>query len=281
MIVYVDILIVVNLIINYLLLLSVKRMVSAKTTEKRLIAASSIGAVYSLVIFLPEMGAVISGAFKLVVSGLMIAVAFQKTRVKVYLKRLTLFYIISSVFAGIMMLFYFLSGSAVMEYGNGITYLRISAPVLVLSAGGIYILLSLVRRFFMSTASEKEVCRVRITKGEKSVVLFALMDNGNRLYDNLTSLPVAVGRYKSLKPLLKEEEESFFKGDIGMLIPPYKLVPYNSVGGKGLLPAFTPEKVEVEKEGKWVAATPITVASGDIMPGEYDMILPKNFKEDD
>lgn len=281
MVIYIDILIAVNLIINYLLLSAVKHIVKAEGGKWRMPLSAAFGAAYSLVILLPPFSFLFSSFLKLSISAVMIAIAFRKTTFKIYLKRFICFYIISAVFGGGMYILYFFFGSAIMEIGNGITYLKISAPVLVLFAGGIYFLLRLLQRFFFRSASEKEILRIRITKNGKKTELFGLCDNGNRLYDRMENLPVIVCSKRAVETIIGEREKEFFGGNISLLKPPYKLVPFNSVGGKGLLPAFSPDKTEVFKNGEWKTHSRVTAAVYNENLGDYDCILPKNFCEDD
>lgn len=279
MVIYIDILISVNLIINYLLLSAVKSVLKIDSGGIRMGVSAFFGALYSLVILLPPFSFLLSSFLKLLVSAVMTAIAFRKTTILAYIKRLICFYIIGVLFGGGMYLLYFCFGSAIMEIGNGITYLKISAPVLVLTAGGIYFLLCFLQRFFFQSSSEKEILKIRITKGGKRAELFGFCDNGNRLYDRMENLPVIVCSKRAAEPIIEDDEKEFFEGNINFLKPPYKLVPFNSVGGKGLLPSFSPERLEVFIKGKWQEYSKITVAVSLDSFGEYDCILPKNFLE--
>ena len=58
--IYIDVLISINLFINYFLLLSVAKILTLKPERKRIILSSFIGSLYSLVILLPSINIVLS-----------------------------------------------------------------------------------------------------------------------------------------------------------------------------------------------------------------------------
>jgi stage II sporulation protein GA (sporulation sigma-E factor processing peptidase) len=272
MVVYIDILLVVNLIINYLLISLTVKLSREKIKRHRLLLSASFGAVYSLVLLIGPLNVIVSNILKLFVSAVMVFIAFGRIKIKTFIKRLLLFYIIGSVFAGLMFALYFFVTPAGMSVSNGIVYFNVSAPLLIILIGGIYLALSLFQRIFMRLSPDSKLYKLRIYYNGKSALLWGLYDTGNSLKDSFYQIPAVVCSYKSVKELVPDNE--FFKGDIGKIMPPFRVMPYNVVGGRGLLPAFVPERAEIWKENRWEETQRIIIAVSGEMPPEYDCILP-------
>ncbi len=272
MVVYVDILLVVNLIINYLLISLTVKLSHEEIKRKKLILSASFGAVYSLVLLLEPLGVLLSNLLKLLASAVMMFIAFGRIKIKTFIKRMLLFYIIGAVFAGIMFSVYFLLSPVGMEYSNGVVYFNISAPLLIIVIGVIYISLNLFQRFFVRTAPDSNLLKLRVYYNGKSALLWGLKDTGNSLKDCAAGIPAAVCSYNSLKEIIPNSE--FFKGDIEKITPPFRVIPYNVIGGGGLLPAFVPEKTEIWRENRWEETPRMIIAVSGKMPPEYDCILP-------
>lgn len=281
MVIYIDILLIINLIINYFLLLCVKMLAKDEIKQRRIVLSSFFGALYSLIILMPDMGMIASNILKLTASAVMILLAFGRLKPKAFIKRFLYLYLVGSVFAGIMYAVYFLYTPIGMEMANGIVYFNISAVELLLLSAGIYLILSLVWKYFFSAPRDGKLCKIRITKNGKRTVVYGLHDTGNSLVDSITGRPVMICSYRSVLPLIGENEKRFFGGEIERLEPPNKIIPYNTLGTEGLLPAFSPEKVELYNGKEWKTQNKMTVAVCSTLPPEYDCLLPEKFFEGD
>ena len=101
-VVYVDVLVGVNLIVNYFLLLASAKFLTLPFHRGRLVAASALGALYSLVILLPAWNPFLSLLIKLIMAASIILAAFGWHGVKAFLRQTAAFYIVSFAFAGLM-----------------------------------------------------------------------------------------------------------------------------------------------------------------------------------
>ena len=91
-VVYVDILLIVNFFVN-LLLLQITCLVSKRSPKLyRIIISSCIGSLYSLIIFVDNLNAVLCELSKLIASAVMVLAAFGFRRVLVFVKQLLIFY---------------------------------------------------------------------------------------------------------------------------------------------------------------------------------------------
>ena len=102
MVLYVDILIILNLFIDYFLLLSSAVLLKQNAKKLRLILASIVGSLSSLFIFLPTLPPVCMVLVKLMIGVCLVLIAFgYKTKI-VFIKSVLLFFAENLIFIGII-----------------------------------------------------------------------------------------------------------------------------------------------------------------------------------
>nr|WP_319488156.1 sigma-E processing peptidase SpoIIGA [uncultured Caproiciproducens sp.] len=232
--IYIDILVGVNLFINYFLLLAVSRFLSLTVKRPRLAAAAALGAIASLSILLPEINLFLSFFLKLVLSALIILFAYPFFGLKQFLRELASFYIMSFAFAGFMLaLWYFIAPQGLI-IKNSIVYFNVSPLLLIVLTVVCYFTIRLIHRITGRQAPENLFCRIQIDFNGKSVFCSAKVDTGNTLTEPFSNAPVVVVCEECIAELTPRQES----GKI-------RLVPFQAVSGGGLLPAFKPDKLTV------------------------------------
>ena len=103
MIVYADVLIFLNTIINFYLLLLTKKLGRNEEKLFRLVCGAFIGALFSLYIFLPNQNIFTEIAVRLICAALITVVCFGFKGLRAYLRNLIIFFTVSFVFAGVML----------------------------------------------------------------------------------------------------------------------------------------------------------------------------------
>ena len=213
----------------------------------------------------------------------MVLVAYSKPTFKLYIKRVLVFYLCSVALSGIIMLLEISLSPTFMSYQNGVLYFDISASILVLITGALYFAVSFACRFFRHTVSDDYIYKIKISLGGKTAILFGLFDSGNQLRDTISGLPVIVCELEKIKKIIPEDSLFLFKKGISIDSGfgyrgdlKFKLITFSSVSGSGLITAFKPDFVEIDKDGKKTKITEILVGVGDVISGkEFDAILPK------
>ena len=130
--IYVDILIVINLAVDYLLLFGTARLAGTQFIRKKSFLGALTGAVYSLVIFL-DISRLFFALTKFAVSAIMVAVTFGKRKAPDFIRLLLLFYICGFLFSGFMMLVNSIVHADSFFIKGGIVYFEFSAIGIVLS----------------------------------------------------------------------------------------------------------------------------------------------------
>ena len=131
-----------------------------------------------------------------------------------------------------------------LTINNGVVYLDISPPVLIVATLISYITLSLIRFFSSKQAFSGKRCELKITYQNQTVTVPALVDTGHSLTDVLTDKDVIIIE-KSAALHLTEKIPSAMTMGSSDAPNGFRLIPYSVIGGHGLLPAFSPDKVEL------------------------------------
>ena len=264
-IIYIDRLFFFNLITDYLILVVTSRVCGIFIRRWRCALGALFGAAYAALSVLPELGFLAYAPVKLCAGVLISLISFAGEE---RLFRITVcFFGISALFGGAVWAISLQSGGSVL----GSPVVSVSVPVLVLSFGVSYALISLLFRRSVRNA-ERKVYEVVLSREGRSVTLRALCDSGNSLHDPVTGSRVLIAAAKLVSPLFPDMKESAERADpIELASAPelqgvFMLIPYSAVGtGSGLLPAFRPETITLDgkqRDGILVALSP-TPTGGD------------------
>lgn len=253
-VIYLDSLLFFELTSDLTLLWAAGKLCQARRRKLRLLAAACLGAAYALLCVLwPPAGSLPGKAVSLAAM-LLAAYGGEKA-----LWRLGLaFLAMCAVYAG--------AASAVVWSAG-----RASLRALVFALG---ISLGVCALPFRFSGRRGGRARLRLVCGDRSVELTALRDTGSRLREPLSGGPALIAEEAALLPLLEPEGRRLLAATAGLpaperllaLGPGFRLLPYRTLQGSGLLLAFRPERVYVDgvlQPGVWAALSP-----GPLRPGE-------------
>lgn len=249
-VIYVDVLICVNLFINYFLLLSTVKFLNLKFKYIRILIGAFIGAAYSLIIFVPNVNSILSIILKLIVSIIIVFVSFGIMEIKLIIKAVSCFYLINFGFCGVMLALWYLFSPLGLMMNNGIVYFNISPVVFLVSTLFSYVLIRLLNKITGYSAPKKLFYYINISNNNKVCCIKAKIDTGNTLKEPFSSIPVIVAEYKYIKnivpnefkdTMLIEDNNEFDIKDLNN----FRLIPFKTVSGNGILPAFKPDKIVI------------------------------------
>lgn len=239
--IYIDRLFLLNLIIDYLILLGSAKVCGVKLRRWRYAIGAAVGALFAACSVLPNTEFLSIAPIKLVFGVFMTLIAFGKE--EKLLRCTVVFFAVSALFGGAVWAISLKSGAN----PSAPLYVHLSMPVLVISFGIIYALLSII---FSGTAKNtgKQIVDVIIEHGGKTAELRALRDTGNTLIDPVTGDSVLIASTQVLCKL-SPEFLNVTPESIGEFSDyKFRLIPYRAVGTSGgLLPAFRPEKITVNR----------------------------------
>ncbi|HOM02860.1 MAG TPA: sigma-E processing peptidase SpoIIGA [Acetivibrio sp.] len=283
--IYIDVLVMENIVMNYLILLLTAKFMRLKVSHLRLFLGSVVGAAYVVVLLLmPDLKIYYTSLAKFALSLLIIAIAFSPAKLVPFIKTLAVFYVSTFIFAGAAFAFLYLNQTGGFVR-NGIVYIWNSkGTTLFFTVATVGIIIRIFWDIVQQRISkEKLLIPLKIAFGNGTTELFALVDTGNSLYDPLTNSPVVVVEFNAIKNILPMEIQSIFdeskENDLDSVtkivsdsrwISRFRLIPFTSLGKEnGMLIGFRPDYIEVgdntEKKG-------IT----DVIIGIYNRALSKN-----
>ncbi len=247
--IYLDVLIGVNLYVNYLLLTLTARFAACHAVHSRIVLGALAGALSSCTILLNIPSVVLSILIKIITAAIMTVISFEIKSRRMFLKVILILNAVTFGFAGAMLGIKNIMSIGGITVSNFSVYLDISPIYLILLTLVCYMLLSLFSKLTARKAEQDSVCRLTISNRGKSVTLDALLDTGNTLTEPFSGLPVVVVGEKCIRHLLPDE---LTKSDasISNLTGGIRIIPYSSVGGDGLLKGFMPDGITVESNGK-------------------------------
>lgn len=248
MAVYLDLAVILNFLVDFLLLLGTNRISGFPADAGRCAAAAAVGAVYSGMCLLRRfrfLGNLIWRVAVLILLGL---IAFGCDRSAV--KR-----------GGVFLLLSLALGGAAVSFGRG------DWRVLAFSAAGIW-LLCLVA--FGESIGGRTYVPVTITYGGRTVSMIALRDTGNTLTDPVTGEQVLVigpDIAGKLTGLTREQLAAPLETLSRRTLPGLRLIPYHAVGQSGgmlLGLRFPNVKIDSREQSAVVAFAPGGLGSGEL-----------------
>ena len=259
MTIYIDIVLIENLIMNYIILFTTAVVLKIKVNHIRLILASLLGAGYSIIAYMGIIKVYSSIILKIILSALIIYIAFNPQNIKKMCKDLLLFYLVSFVFGGAAFALIYIIKPQNILMKNGLFIGTYTLKTVMLGAVVAFCIIIGAFAIIKNKISKKDMfCEIEILINQKKIKTKAMIDTGNMLKEPITNVPVIVVEHillyscmpKEILNNLKEIMGGDFKNipcDIQeKYISKLKLIPFSSLGKQnGMLIGIRPEYVKV------------------------------------
>lgn len=276
MVVYADILIFINTVINFLMLKITAVLCNYKYKFSRIVIGAFAGGLFSLYILIPQTNTFLEIAVKISVSSVMTVISFGEKKIKRIAKATVVLFAMSFLFAGIMIAIWYVFKPKAILINNGIVYLGISPIYLIIISVAAYFFVCLAMFILRKKIRGDRYCFGIITFLDKKVEVCALLDTGHSLKDSITGAPVII--------VNKSCAENLF-GNISLTAPTYseryRVIPYKTINGSGIIPAYKCDLFTAIINGKEMSIKEIVVA---VTKEEFDdnhnsIINPNIFSE--
>ena len=265
MIIYADILFLLNAFITYIALLLSAILLKLPVRRLRILIASLIGGIYALSILI-EIPFYFSFVLKCLVCASMILVSFGKSNFRHFLIHVLVFLVINVLIGGIVLLLSFADKNRF--YSNVyISYMDISPLTLIIALTISFIIVSIINRILTKKRQKEEIYKVIIHFAQQRYILFGFCDSGNNLNEPFSALPVCIVK----KGIIKGFSEYSLK----------RIIPYSSLGGEGMMQAIKmPLTIQQTGKNEFDAVAYIAESTNAFQDMPYDIILhPHLFKE--
>ena len=244
--IYLDMVVILNFLVDFLLILGTNRISGYPFGVKRAAAAALVGSMYAAACLLPGFSFLGNGLWRAVSLCLIAAVTFGIDLAS--LRRGVLFFFLSMALGGVA-----------LGLGNG------GFGSILLGAVGVCLLCILG---FPGKPGQQHYVPVHIMHGGREVSLTALVDTGNTLRDPISGLPVLVVDANAAEILLGLTVHQLARPveTVGCgACEGLRLIPYSAVGQSGgMLLAIRVESLRIngKKENMIVAFAPQNIGRG-------------------
>lgn len=279
MVIYLDVLILINLYVTYFQILAVSVFTHRKTVWYRKLSAAGIGAVASLSIFIPQEMVLTLTLLKIFLCALIAFVAFGYTGFRAYAVSVLFLMLVSFVFSGLMLCVWLFAAPMKMLFINGTVYFGVDTMTIILSTCAAYGVARIIRYILDKNGKTDGKYTVIIKNNGRECRLSALADSGNGMVDCFSGLPVIVCRRDMCAdvspPAIEMIENNSDISDIGtQMIKGVRIMPFSTVGKGGLICMFKAESVVIDDETN-EEKYPVNALIGIVIGGrqEYEAIF--------
>lgn len=266
--VYIDVLFMVNLVMDFFILLIMRKILKYTATYFRILLGSMAGALGMCLLFLfpPTYPLVRIILIHGIINGIMVVVGLKIRSRKEFIKSMGLLYLVTFLAGGIFDFLYqqTILGDFYSDYILGNSRKAIGIRSFLFFTAASYIIINIgLKAYEYYKAKYKYVYRVVVCHQKREIDIMGLLDTGNSLKDPISRKPVSIIQYQYMKPLLEEETAEFltefYHGNIREFnsidkgISKILYIPYHSIGKKhGILPAIIADKLYIHTEEKTV-----------------------------
>lgn len=264
MTIYIDVVLIENLIMNFIILLASGLILKEKIITIRLLLASLVGSVYSVVSYMSILEIYSSMILKIILSIVMIYIAFNPQTIKKMWKDVLIFYLTSFVFGGAAFALIYIVKPQNILMKNGLFLGTYPLKTIILGAIVAFIIIMTAFTVVKSKITKKDMfCEIEIGLNGKKIKTTAMIDTGNLLKEPITNTPVIVVEHtllydcipkeilNHLEELLGGEFENIPKKIKEEYVSKLKVIPFSSLGKQnGMLLGVKAETIKIKNIDK-------------------------------
>ncbi len=262
MTIYIDVVFIENIVMNYIIILATGLIAKAKIKHLRFIAGSMVGAIYTVSAYVSQLEIYSNIVLKFLLSIIMVYIAYNPQMLKKLWKEVLFFYITSFVFGGVAFALIYVLKPQDILMKNGMFLGTYPLKTIAISAIIAYIIIVSGFKIVKSKMIKKNTyCKLIIGIKDKTVETTAMIDTGNLLKEPISNTPVIVVErvllYDVLPKQILNNLEEILGGDFEKV--PYdiqeeyrsklKIIPFSSLGREnGMLLGIKPQFIEIVKD---------------------------------
>ena len=264
MTIYIDVVLFENLIMNYIILFTTSQILKIKPKHIRIILASLLGAIYSIIGYMNILDIYSKIPLKILLSIIIVHVAFNPQTVKKMWKYILFFYLVSFVFGGAAFSLIYIVKPQEILMKNGLFLGTYPLKIAILGAIVAFTIITIVFKLAKNKIYKKDLlCKMEICINNKKIETKTMVDTGNMLKEPITNMPVVVVEHVLLYECIPKEIlnnlENIIGGDFSNIsektkreyISKLKLIPFSSLGKQnGMLIGIKPDYIKIKTEEK-------------------------------
>ena len=278
--VYIDIIFLENLFMNYIILFATNIITKTKIRLLKLSISSMLGSVYAIMSYISILKVCSNIILKIMLSVAMVYIAFNPKTMKSFLKYLIIFYLISFTFGGVAFSLIYIVRPQDILLKQGVligTY-----PIKMVLIGGIIGFIISITAFknIKGKLTKKDmICQIKIKIDNKEKEIKGIIDTGNFLKEPISQAPVIVIEknelYEIIPSNILNNLNKIINGEAINLeeyISKVTLIPFSSLGKEnGMLLGVRPDETIIYFEEH-------NITVKNLIIGIYDGTLNKAHK---
>ena len=282
MTIYIDVVIIENMVMNYIILFATGIVLKTKIKHLRLILASLIGAIYSIITYISSIQIYSNMIMKIILSIIIVYISYNPQSIKIMWKQLIIFYLTSFVFGGAAFALIYIIKPQEILMRNGLFLGTYPLKTVILGAIIAFIIIITAFKIVKTKISKKDMfCTINVKINDKELTAKAMIDTGNLLKEPITGKPVVVLEHTILYDCIPKEIlnnlENILGGDFEKVpenikmeyISKLKLIPFTSLGKQnGMLLGIKPQNIKIINDN-------LEVEREDVIIGIYNKSLTK------
>lgn len=206
MTIYIDVVIIENLIMNYIILYTTGIILKRKIKKTRLIISSLIGAIYTLLAYVSTIEIYSNVFFKLILSIIIVYISFNAQNIKQLGKDVLIFYLTSFVFGGAAYALIYVVKPQEILMKNGLFLGTYPLKTVILGAILAFAIILTAFKIVKTKISQKDILYdIEININNKKILTKGMIDTGNLLKEPITNTPVVILEHTLLYECIPKE----------------------------------------------------------------------------
>ena len=296
MTIYVDVIFLENLVINYVILYATGMISKSKIKHTKILIGSILGAIYSIIYYLINLKIYSNVIIKIILSIIIIYLTFRPKNLKILSKQVILFYLVSFVFAGATLGIIYMVNSQDITIQNGILVGSYTIRTILIGIIIAYTIVIIAFNIIKTKISKNQlICEIVVTINDVEVNTKAMIDTGNLLKDPITGIPVIVVEHILLYDIIPKQIlnniDDILGGDLSKIpeeiqneyMPKLKVIPFSSLGKQnGMLLGMKADNLKIKYEEEIIIKDKAIVGIYNkslTKRGEYRSLIGINFLE--
>ena len=254
MVIYIDVLIFINTILNYAVLATADALLKRRCRLWRLLTGAFTGALFSLTIFIDFDSTMYLFLIKAISSAVITFIVFGFHSSKAYVKAVLMTMCVSLLYCGGLILFWQIFKPPDMVIINDVPYFHVDPLLMLGLTAVIYLLLLFCTRIFRERL-KSTIVPLSFTVDGKYYSCIGKIDTACNLTEPFSNAPVIIA------------DSSVFSPDDNM---PKRIIPYTTVSGSSYLTAVPAQRVLIDKKP---AQLPVYIAAVPKLDSNFHAII--------
>ncbi len=262
MTIYIDIVFLENIIMNFIIILASGLIIKTKINHLRILLASLIGAIYTVVAYISKIEIYSNIILKFILSIVIVYIAYNPQTMKKMWKEILFFYLTSFLFGGVAFALIYILKPQDILMKNGLFLGTYPLKTICISTIIAYIIsINSFKLIKNKIIKKNNYCNIEVCLNKKKIDTIAMIDTGNLLKEPISNTPVIVVErsilYETLPKEILNNLEEILGGNFEKIpkeiqeeyYSRLKVIPFSSLGKEyGMLLGIRPEYVEIIKE---------------------------------